>query len=406
MAAIVIKLGSAFFSFVIVFIVARESGAAVTGDYAIALATSQLLALVAVLGLDQILTRAIGGDLREGRPDLARAALMAVVPPVGLVAGALAIITYVAAPLATFIDAPPAAMRAVALSVFAFPLLRIAVVSLRAAGALLVSQILDGAHSLLMLSVIGCLVVIGDVPIDAVLLAALYSGAVVLSMVLAWALLRQRTRSWPKGAENTSPLLSRSWPVLLSAVGHSFTNWFVLAAVGAIMVSADVGAFRVANQIVLLIAMMVATVETLVNPQLAGDFRAGDIAGAWRRHRRTSFIMLLAAAAPVALCLLFPRTILSLFGPEFAGASTALMILAGGQLANIATGPIGGIMIMSGHERLSLQLSMIGLVIAVALCVTLVPSVGLVGAASAIAVAMIARNAIAYIVMRRRLPVR
>ena len=315
----------------------------------------------------------------------------------------LAIVAYFAAPLATTIDAQPSSIRAIAISVIAFPLLRIAVVSLRASGSMLWSQFFDGAHSVLMLSSIACLLLLGDVAIDAFLLAALYSAAVTASMGLAWALLRHRTRDWPGGANNTAPMLERSWQILIAAVGHSFTTWFVLAFVGAILDSESVGAYRVANQIVLLIAMMVATVEALVNPQLAGDFRAGDIAGAWKRHRRTTIVMLLASAPPVALCLAFSEPILALFGPKFPVAATALVLLAIGQLINVLTGPIGGIMVMSGNERLSLQLSILGLIVAVALCFALIPVWGLAGAAIATAAAMVMRNITAYVVMRRRL---
>ncbi|MGB3808230.1 MAG: oligosaccharide flippase family protein [Erythrobacter sp.] len=403
MAAIAIKLTSAFFSFLIVFLVARTSGAAVTGNYALAIATATLLSLIAVLGLDQIVTRAIGGDLREDRPDLARAALNAAVRRVAPVAMFLALATYFAAPLATYIAAPPDAIRAIAVAVIAFPLLKLAVVSLRASGSVFWSQLFDGAHSLILIGILASLLLFSDVPINSVLVASMYSVAVATSMAAAWLMLRFRTRDWPKGARNASPMLSRSWPILAAGVGHAFVNWFVLAYVGAVLSSADVGAFRVAFQVVMLIAMMTTTIEALVNPQLAGDFRIKDIDGAWRRHRRMTLVMLLVSAPPVAICLILPEPVLTLFGPEFTIATTALVVLAAGQLANVLTGPIGGVMIMSGHERLSLVLSITGLVVAVGLSVALTPVFGLVGAATAAAGAIVTRNLAAYVIMRRKL---
>lgn len=404
-AAIAIKLSSAFFSFLIVFIVARVSGATVTGNYALALSTANLLALVAVLGLDQIVTRAIGGDLRENRPDLARAALIAALRLIAPFAAILSLAAYLAAPLASYIAAPPDAIRAIAFSVLAFPLLRLAVVSLRASGSVFWSQFFDGAHTLILLSVLGCVLVLSDMKIDSVLLAAIYSAAVCASMIAAWVMLRMRIADWPANSSNTSPMLSRSWPILAAGVGHAFVSWFVLAYVGAVLNSADVGAFRVANQVVMLIALMLTTIESLVNPQFAGDFRVKDIEGAWRRHRRTTLVMLVVSAVPVAVCLLLPGKILALFGSEFTVAKTALVILAAGQFVNVLTGPIGGIMVMSGYERLSLVLSLGGLIVAVVLSVTLTPVFGLAGAACAAAGAMATRNLAAFIFMRRKLAV-
>ncbi len=403
--AIILKLSAAFFSFLIIFIVARASGAAVTGDYAMAVATANMLSLLALLGLDQIVTRSIGGDLREGRPDLARAALFAAIKLVAPLAAVLAIIAFVAAPLGVAIDATPDAVRAIAVSVVAHPLLRMAVVTLRASGSVLLSQFFDGAHSLIILTAIGILILQGEVAIGSAMLSAIYSLALSVTMVCAWAMLSRRTRHWPKGAMNQSPLVSKSWPILLAGFCHVFTQWLILAVVGASMDSAQVGAFRVASQIVVIIALMLTTIESLVNPDLAGDFRTNDIAGAWRRHRQASIIMLLAAIVPIFLCLVFPVRILSLFGPEFVGAAGALMILVGAQIVNILTGPIGGIMVMSGHERLSLYLSLLGLVLSVALCLALIPAFGLLGAAVGAASSTIMRNIMAFVIMKRKLRV-
>jgi len=404
-AAIAMKLTFAFLSFIIIFVVARISGASVTGDYAFAVATASMVSLLATLGLDQIAVRMIGGDLREGRRDLALAALFAVARTIAPVALALALILMVASPYAALVGASMEAMMAVSVSVVAFPLLRLAVVTLRATGKILISQFLDGAHSVTMLVGLGGMILVGDGTLSAALTAALYSTGIVFSAIIAWALLYREIRDWPRGVKFEGRLLASSWPILIAAFCHSFTQWIVLAQLGAEFGSAQVGAYRVANQVVMIIALMLTTIESLVNPQLAGDFRIGDIQGAWRRHRRASALMLVAAFFPVLLCLIAPHHILGLFGPEFGIATVALMIMSAGQIVNVLTGPIGGMMIMSGRERISLWLSIAGLITAVLLSVALIPVYGLVGAAIAGASATILRNIAAYIFMRRVLKV-
>ena len=403
--ALMMKLAGAFLSFLIIFLVARSSGASVTGDYAMAVLTANMSSLLAMLGLDQIVTRAIGGDLREKRPDLARAALFATVRIVAPLSVVLAMALFIAAPLATSINASPAAMRAVAVAVFAYPMLRISVVSLRANGSILWSQFFDAAHNILILAAVVLLLVSHPMPIGAALLAGIYSAALLAMMAAAWAVLLYQIRDWPAGAKNRVRLLGNSWPLLIAGFCQASTAWIIFAIIGAWLNSAEVGAYRVVGQVVTIIALMLTTIEALVSPDLAGDFRVNDVKGAWRRHRKASYLMLLAAAGPVLACMLAPKYILHMFGAEFVSAAGALMVLSGAQIVNVLTGPIGSVMVMSGHERLSLVLSICALIISVTACALLVPVLGLIGAAMASASALVLRNILAYAIMRRKLRV-
>jgi O-antigen/teichoic acid export membrane protein len=81
-----------------------------------------------------------------------------------------------------------------------------------------------------------------------------------------------------------------------------------------------------------------------------------------------------------------------LFGPEFAIAGPALGIMAAGQASRIVTGPIGGLLMMAGRERLALYINIVGLALLVGLAWWLVPVLGLEGAAIAHAVAVAFRN--------------
>ena len=401
--ALMMKLAGAFLSFLIIFLVARSSGASVTGDYAMAVLTANTASLLAMLGLDQIVTRAIGGDLREKRPDLARAALFATVRIVAPFSVVLVTALFVAAPWATAINASPPAMRAVAVAVFAYPMLRIAVVSLRANGSILWSQFFDAAHNILILAAVGVIIASHAMPIGPALLSGIYSAALIVTMASSWMILMYQIRSWPAGSKNRVRLLGNSWPLLIAAFCQASTSWIIFATIGTWLNSAQVGAYRVVGQVVTIIALMLTTIEALVSPDLAGDFRVNDVKAAWRRHRKASYLMLLAAVGPVLACMLAPKYILGVFGAEFVTAAGALMVLSGAQIVNVLTGPIGSIMVMSGHERLSLVLSITALIMSVTLCALLVPALGLVGAALASASALVLRNVLAYAIMRRKL---
>jgi O-antigen/teichoic acid export membrane protein len=403
-AALVLKLLGAFFSFVTIFIVARVSGAAVTGDYAMAVATAGVVSLLAALGLEQVTVRLMGGFLRENRLDLARAALTAVLRRVFPLSIAAALILFLLAPMIETLNVSGEALRSASLSVVAWSLLRVGVQALRATGSVIASQFLDSAHNLLIVIAILYVIYVGEFAISATMLGYFYSFSVIAVSALTWLVLWRRVGAWPEGKLEERARPTSNWPLLATALCHSLTQWIVLAYVGAYAGSADLGAFRVASQVVVIIALMVTTIEALVSPQFAGDFKVTDIALAWRRHRRTTILMGVAAGPPLIICVLAAGPLLNVVGPQFGVAAPALMIMAIAQIVNIATGPIGQMMVMSGNERLNWHLAVAGLVVAAVLSYLLVPRFPLVGAALATSLALVARNLIAFVTMKRLFP--
>jgi len=59
-----------------------------------------------------------------------------------------------------------------------------------------------------------------------------------------------------------------------------------------------------------------------------------------------------AALIPVLICTLFPVFVLNFFGEEFVAAAPLLVVLSLGQLINVATGSVGFLLLMSGHEKI------------------------------------------------------
>ncbi len=83
------------------------------------------------------------------------------------------------------------------------------------------------------------------------------------------------------------------------------------------------------------------------------------------------------------LVVIFPGEILSIFGPSFQDAGSALIIMAVGMLFLFGTGPVTAILILSGRPRLALMDYLSAMVIEAVLAVLLIPPYGLTGAAVA-----------------------
>ena len=400
--ALALRVSGALASFVVTFLVARFYGPAVSGEYALAVQTALTASAFLILGLDVIVVRTMGGDLREGRRDRALAALLEAARAVGLASLAGAVLVLAIAPLAPWIGARPPVIALAALATLAFPLLRLAVSGLRATGWIVTSQVVDGPVQTGTLALLILAAALVGYRLDTAQIVLAYAGCLALACAVGWAILYRIVRHWPRTRERQyRSIATIGWPIVVTTGTHLFTSWALMAQVGAFAGAAEVGAYRVAIQIMTIITLVTTTVESIVNPQFAGDFRVGHYAEARRRHRRAT-VMLMVAAGPLALaCVLFARPMMALFGPGFAVGVAALQIMALAQLANVVTGPIGGLLVMAGRERVTTVLALIGLVMALALTAWLAPTMGVTGAAIGYSVALVFRNVASYIIVFR-----
>jgi O-antigen/teichoic acid export membrane protein len=140
----------------------------------------------------------------------------------------------------------------------------------------------------------------------------------------------------------------------------------------------------------------------LVAPVQARLHAEGDTGRLQKLCRRSAQLMTIGVASLILPFLLFGPSLLSfVFGPEFAPAYDALMIMAIGQLVSAAFGPNATLLNMSGHEKRVTRAMLFALVVNVALIVLLVPAMGNVGAAWATSIALVAWNLLAWSDCRR-----
>jgi O-antigen/teichoic acid export membrane protein len=113
----------------------------------------------------------------------------------------------------------------------------------------------------------------------------------------------------------------------------------------------------------------------------------------------------LPSAAVCAALAVFAGPVLGLFGPEFAVAETALLILLAGEIVNVGTGSVLVLLNVTGHERLAARVCGATALANVALTVAGAWWFGLLGAAAATAATVILRNVWLLALVRGRLSV-
>lgn len=97
------------------------------------------------------------------------------------------------------------------------------------------------------------------------------------------------------------------------------------------------------------------------------------------------------------------RPLLSLFGAGFEAGFSAMLILSVGMLARAAVGPAERLLNMLGDRKPCAAIYALAFAVNLALCIALIPRLGIDGAAAATSTALLTESLLLYLTARRRL---
>ncbi|MGH8896660.1 MAG: flippase [Egibacteraceae bacterium] len=180
-----------------------------------------------------------------------------------------------------------------------------------------------------------------------------------------------------------------SWVAKLASIGLLWVDTILL---GLYRSASEVGVYHVATRVVLMTTILMQPLNTAFAPRIAELYWRGQRESLNRMyHVVTGWILRLALPAFVTL-IVFPRELLSIFGRDFQAGATVTVLLAVGQLFDVATGPCGSMLVMSGRPRLTMIGNIAGLGLNVGLNLWLIPRYGIMGAGVAWAVSLVVVN--------------
>ncbi|OSZ72542.1 hypothetical protein CAP39_04230 [Sphingomonas sp. IBVSS1] len=385
-------------------VVARLYGPLGSGLYAIGQTTVQVIGFIALIGLDSITLRTMAGEMKADGRAAARGAVKVaarvVVPAAALAAGLLALLH----PLAGRWLATPGAGEVLAIvspAVIGIVIMRFTSFALRGAGVPLLSQSMEGpiTSGLAILMLAGLAAMPERPPVWSV--AIIYTAAMLATALFGTISYWRTVRHWPPPAPPPlRPMLVAGVPVMIAVVSGFAIDWLSMLLTSYFASPEAAGTLRVAAQTLLVTSLVISSFDAIIGPQIAASWKAGDKARIASLLRKT-ILGSLAATAPIfAVVLIWPEFIMGLFGPQFVVGSTALQIVAVGNLVALSGGPVGSLLIMSGHERWSVLFALAAIVLLVALSAWLVPLYGVTGGAIALTGTMILRRLAGSLVVR------
>jgi O-antigen/teichoic acid export membrane protein len=179
-------------------------------------------------------------------------------------------------------------------------------------------------------------------------------------------------------------LTTFSFPASLSGVFITLIVWVDRFAVGLLMPTYDAGIYQSASQISLLFAILMSAIGTIFAPLLAALVYSENperIQELYKISMKWGFFLAIPAFSMIAL---YPMEIMeTLYGASYSGGATILVILTIGQLFNAAAGPVGPMLVLTGHQTHWFRTTTVFLLLDLILNVTFISIYGTAGAALA-----------------------
>jgi O-antigen/teichoic acid export membrane protein len=204
-----------------------------------------------------------------------------------------------------------------------------------------------------------------------------------------------------RGSFDMGRLLRTSTPLLLVNSMNLVLGWTDVLVLGMWRDAAEVGIYGIALRIALLTAFVLSAINVVVAPQFAALHAQGNDTALKRLAQQSALWTLIAAAPAILVLLLVPDLILQIFGPQFKDGAGALRILALGQLVNVATGSVGVLLVMTGHEKLMRNIVAASAALNLLGNLVLVPRYGAIGAAASTALSLAFMNILSWFMVRK-----
>ncbi len=226
-------------------------------------------------------------------------------------------------------------------------------------------------------------------------IAILSTIATFATATVAGVLLFRRVRGLDGPGDITHrEIFAFAWPALVTNIailllGRGVDLWIL----GAFRGQGEVAIYGAASRLVVFVATPFLIVQG-VTPPIAAELHAqGRTRDMERAMRGAASIAGLPAFLVLIGFILFGSFAMSVvYGPYYAQGATALVILSTGRLVAVWTGACSVVLMMTGHQRIVMTVTIVAGIVSVALGIAVAPRFGYVGVAVTTSSVQIAQN--------------
>lgn len=196
-------------------------------------------------------------------------------------------------------------------------------------------------------------------------------------------------------------LLKIARPLFFVSIAGVIINSTDIVILGLFSDSKDIGIYVVAARLSLLTSLLIHVTNSAMSPKIAAMYSNKKIDSLKLMIKKVTKGLFIIGLLVYFFFVLFGEFILSAWGQEFKEAYSLLLILGFGQFINLSTGAVGVILIMTGHEKIQRNISILFMFIFLILIFSLTPIYGTLGAAIAVSITIAGINIVKLLYVKK-----
>ncbi|SEP76285.1 Membrane protein involved in the export of O-antigen and teichoic acid [Virgibacillus subterraneus] len=233
------------------------------------------------------------------------------------------------------------------------------------------------------------------------LAVAFHVGTIVGTIYLLTGIYKQGLFSRIRLGESSryKELFKFSLPLLLTGYLGLISQKTDIMMIGYFLSEDQVGIYNIALRIGTLSSFILVAFNTMFAPTISSLYNKSDIDTLANMYKVITKWVVGVNLIAFALILLFSEEIMRVFGSEFIAGSTALILIAVGQVMNAGVGSAGFILIMTGNTLYVMYINFITVILNITLNFFLIPIYGIEGAAFASLISVLIVNILRLILV-------
>jgi O-antigen/teichoic acid export membrane protein len=208
---------------------------------------------------------------------------------------------------------------------------------------------------------------------------------------------------WGKVQLFNKELLSAGANLWVVSISTLAVQWSSVLLAGAYIDAFEFAKLSAAQRTASLTSFVLMVVNMVVAPRFAAQWKKGDILE-MKKLAKWSARGGIILATPIAMAMFFfADFIMSFFGENYTEGAILLSVFAIGQYINVATGSVGFLLTMSGHEKDYRRITLFVGPLTIILSYFMIIEFGALGAAIAASVGLSIQNIGALFIVKKRL---
>ena len=266
---------------------------------------------------------------------------------------------------------------------------------------------LNFLQKIVLLVLLSCIIFLGITinPIYLMYCSIVFVFAVSLTTLYEF-LSSRGYKLWATISENsgyTEKIFRHTWPMLLAGAIHYLMTNLDQLMIGYYLGEFSVGIYAASVKISILLGFILTSINGYIAPKISQAYECNDFIGIKKIYLNSIKIIAITVFPIVLPIILFPKFFLSLFGSEFVNYDLTLLIVNITFLVSALFGPVGYILNMTDNQLILMKILVCGILVNIILNLTLIPIMGINGAAIATLVSVLIWKIFAILFIKRRI---